>query len=322
MNVGIPIKLTTISLLLVVLLLTSCQRNCLLVEPNICYAPQPRLLDALPSAFPSLQRDEANSDWGRELLIGRAFARELDLYRAITAFKRALILMPKELTDRRMEATYDIILCYYLGGKYQEAVEVFECSDLRDASMSFPAFGDLLILLYDAYIQDDRTERAEAIWQLIDKCSPETADDLHLSQAILDADIGTARELAEARPTTCGVNNWLDCYCCEAKSVRKAQWLNGLIPGAGYLYVGQNKTALTSFVLNGLFIAAAYQFFHRDYIAAGLITLSFEAGWYFGGINGAGLAAKEYNERLYERYGKEILVENRLFPILMFEYAF
>ena len=45
-------------------------------------------------------------------------------------------------------------------------------------------------------------------------------------------------------------------------------------------------------------------------------------GWYFGGINGAGLAAQEYNERVYERLARDTMIENKLFPILMLEKAF
>ena len=95
-----------------------------------------------------------------------------------------------------------------------------------------------------------------------------------------------------------------------------------LLPGAGYYYVGQKKAALTAFVINSLFTAAAYQFFAKGYPAAGFITLSFEAGWYFGGINGAGLAAKEYNERLYEVKAKDFMLKERLFPLLTFETSF
>lgn len=308
--------------IVLILVTTGCQRNATQLEPEIVYTPQQKHIEDLPSAFPTLSLTERETPWGREMLIGKAFAQELDLYRAITAYKRALVLLPACEPGRREQIIYDIVLCYYLGGKYQEAIEYFESSELRDATATFPAFGDLLLMLYESYRQDCRLERAEAIHLVIEKCSPETADDLSLSDAILQGKIAEARSLAAQRPEECAITSWLNCYCKEAKSVRTAQWLNGLLPGAGYLYVGQAKTALTSLILNGLFIAATYQFFDHNYPAAALITLSFEAGWYFGGINGAGLAAKEYNQRLYENYGKEILVENHLFPVMMFEYAF
>ncbi len=100
------------------------------------------------------------------------------------------------------------------------------------------------------------------------------------------------------------------------------QLLNALIPGAGYLYIGQKKSALTAFLLNGLFIAAAYQFFHHRHVAAGIITTGFEAGWYFGGIYGAGEEAKYYNERLFEKNAATVLNDYKLFPALMMQYAF
>ena len=93
-------------------------------------------------------------------------------------------------------------------------------------------------------------------------------------------------------------------------------------PGAGYLYVGQRRAAVTSFLINTLFILATIRFFEREDYAAGIITAGFEAGWYFGGINGAAGAAREYNERLYERHAKDTMVQGELFPVLMFTKGF
>ena len=88
------------------------------------------------------------------------------------------------------------------------------------------------------------------------------------------------------------------------------------------MYIGQKKSALTAFLLNSLFIAAAYEFFHHGHVAAGIITTSFEAGWYFGGIYGAGEEAKYYNERVYEQDATAILNDTKLFPVLMIQYGF
>jgi len=50
--------------------------------------------------------------------------------------------------------------------------------------------------------------------------------------------------------------------------------------------------------------------------------LSFEAGWYFGGIYGAGEEAKYYNERVYEKEANALLNEKKLFPVLMLGHSF
>ena len=94
------------------------------------------------------------------------------------------------------------------------------------------------------------------------------------------------------------------------------------MPGSGYLYLGQKKSALTSFLLNGLFIYAAYEFFHHGYTAAGIITTSFEAGWYFGGIYGAGEEAKFYNERIYNEEACTLMQTKKIFPFFMLKYSF
>ena len=129
-------------------------------------------------------------------------------------------------------------------------------------------------------------------------------DSLNLSSLLIEGDIET---LKEDYPEKKNIQNMIEVYERDKKSVKTAQLLNTFIPGSGYLYIGQKKSAATAFLLNGLFIYATYEFFHRGWTAAGVITASFEAGWYFGGIYGAGQEANSYNERIYERVATPIL---------------
>lgn len=308
--------------LLLCLFAWGCQRACCPLEPSICYAPQQRLIEKLPCSFPKLTGAERAQDWGRELYVGKSFAREMDFYRAITCFKRALFLLPKNTEERRLEIEYDLFLAYYTAGKYQEAVEAFECSRLINVPETFPAFQDLQITLYDAYYQIGQEERACRILSAIAQNNGELANKLILGTAIAEADFPTIIQTAECTCSSESVYEMLSVYHTQAKSVAKAKALNAILPGAGYFYVGQKKSAITSFLINALFIAASYQLFDRGYIPAGIITTSLEMGWYFGGINGAGIEAAQYNQCLYERIGRETLTQERLFPILMIEYGF
>lgn len=292
----------------------SCHPNSCTIEPNICLVPQHRQVDCLPSAFPALTPSEKETDWGKELLIANAFLREFDLYRAITSYKRAQVLIPFELIERRIQIQFSIVQSYYLGQKYQETVEAFECSDLIKIPKNFPAFQELLLMLQDSYNQIGQYEKAKRVFELIEADEPETAARLKLADAYLSADFMTLREFNQ--------DAFLCDYHSDTLSVRRAQTLNAILPGAGYYYVGQKKAAFTSLIINTLFIAAAYYFFEEGNIAAGLITTSLETGWYFGGINGAGLAAKEYNERIYESKAREEINRQRLFPVLMFKTCF
>jgi hypothetical protein len=299
------------------LFLTSCQANPNKITPII--TPPPFQTAATPpsTCFPELKPLEWRQSWSKELLLANNFAQEADLYRAITCYKRALFLLPPEALERRREIEYQITLCYYLGEKYPELIDQFEKSSLIELPPTFPALDDLLIMLYDAYIKTEDIEKACRVLYLIearDKCLYER---LQLSTAISQADffLLETNQYPEAEGLLLSYQN-------QAKSVRKAEMLNALLPGAGYLYVGQKQTALTSFVINALFIWAAYNFFDHGNIAAGIITSSLEFGWYFGGINGAGLSASQYNQRLYEVLGREYLLKQNLFPRFMIHCRF
>ena len=156
-------------------LLCGCSEKSCILEPNITYIPQAKRVECLESPFADLSPMEKKQSWGKELYIGMALAREMDLYRAITAFKRALILIPRDQTDRRLQIHYCILECYYLGGKYQDAIDVFETTPLYNAPSAFPAFNDLLIIVYDAYLQTGQDEKAAKIYQVIEVSEPEKA---------------------------------------------------------------------------------------------------------------------------------------------------
>lgn len=304
------------------LITTSCQFSSCHLEPEICYLAEPRIIQCLESPFPKLSSQERAQEWGRELVLGKAFAREMDFYRAITCFKRALFLIPRKEHERRMELEYDIFLAYYTAGKYQEAVEAFEGSSLIHVPHDFPAFQDLLKVLYDAYWQNNQPERACRVWETLAHNDEGAANLLSLSTAVSEANFPIMLQTSEGTPQQAAIDDLVTCYNSNAKSVSQAKLLNAVLPGAGYYYVGQKKSAVTSFIINALFIAASYQLFDRGYIPAAIITTSLEMGWYFGGINGAGLEAKQYNDCLYSRIGRQTMTQERLFPILMIEHGF
>lgn len=316
----IHIRNLIFGLLCLCLLLSSCQQNSCQLEPTIVYSPPKQLISRLPTSFPRITPEEFRQDWGKELVIGTRFALEMDYYRAITGYKRALFLISaKKYPERKLEIEYGIIQSYYLGGKYQDVIETYEFGAINEAAKKFPAYDDLLIILYDSYKRTGQSDKACLVLQLIEEGNPETAERLQLSEDVKEGNLCAISEAAQEDPN---VSIFLTSYACSTKSVKTAQVLNAIFPGAGYYYVGQKQTAITSFLINTLFTAAAYYCFDQGNIAAGLILTSLETGWYFGGINGAGLAAKEFNERLYECSAKEFMLEQRLFPVLMIQHAF
>ena len=308
--------------LLLLLLLVNCYRIPEQIEPQIDYRLEESYLQGLTPAFAPISEEEKKEEWEKEYMIALSFAKDLDLYRAVTNFKRAEILLPENKQIRQLEIQYNILLCYYLGKRFQEAMHHFEKSQLQYADRNFPVFHDLLIILYACYSHLQEEEKAKQVLELIGKHFPKSYQKIRLSVALLTADIEEVKEVAQDTPYEEPTTVILSRYEQEKKSIGTAKTLNAFIPGSGYLYLGQKRAAITSFLINGLFIAATYHFFHNRQIAAGVITLSFEMGWYFGGIYGAGLEARYYNERVYEKTVSPFMNHNRLFPIFMIDYAF
>ncbi len=306
------------------LTMTSCSTYSYVLEPDITYIPQEQHISSLPSAFPELTSDEYAEDWGKELYIGQVLGSELDLYRSTTSFKRAQILLTDDADSLRdLQIDYGLFLGYYLGGRYQEALNVFENSDLPMVLVEFPAIQELLIALFDSYMKTEQYAKAFRTLELVDMYEDDLGTRLRVGDSIILGDLCTAQNLGYSlRWGSELVYELSRDYNCQKLSIGTAQALNAILPGAGYLYVGQKRAALTSLVLNTLFTAAAYSFFHKGYWAAGAITASLELGWYFGGINGAGLAAKTYNECRYNTLGKETMIRGQFFPVLLFQTAF
>jgi hypothetical protein len=310
-------------LCLVSLVLFSCHRIPSEIDPKLSYQIEDRFIQNLPSAFPALNPIEQKEDWGKEFLMGTKFAHDLDFYRAITAFKRASYFLTTHQIQEKIRIDYAVLLCYYFGQKYEDVVDTFEKSPLTTTNKeNFKPFHDLLLILYDSYKKIKEEKKSQNILKVLILTYPESKKKLLLSQALTEARVEDIKDLAKGSNDEKEIHSLVGSYEKGKKSIAGAQFLNAIIPGAGYLYIGQKKTALTAMLVNGAFIYATYEFFHKGFIGAGIIFASLEFGWYAGGIYGVGLEAKVYNERLYEKKINPFMNKNGYFPICHLEYAF
>jgi tetratricopeptide (TPR) repeat protein len=292
-------------------------------SPKLSYEIEHSNIAELPGPFPPLSEKDKQHDWGREYMLGLAFAHELNLYQALTCFKRAQFLLPHHDSERHTQLSYEVVLCYYLAKKYREALDTFENGPLVNVNGSFPAYQDLVIILADCFEKTDQHEKADHMLQRLHQTNPEAAEHMHISEAMQTADWKQLDTLAkEPTPTAHNLKHFLRDYHHAKKSVSNAALLNAFLPGAGYWYIGQRDTAVTALLFNSLFIVAAYEFFHHGFTAAGIITTSFELGWYFGGIYGGAEAAKFYNQRIYETAATPYMEQQHLFPVLLFRFGF
>ena len=159
------------------------------IEPTISHSVQDRYLTSLPSPFSPLSEEERAQDWGREMLIGHAFAAQLDLYQAITAYKRAEILIPAERKSRLLEIQYEVLLCYYVALKWDDVIYTFQNSQLKTADSSFPVLHDMMLILYDTYIHQGDEREAERTLNLIHAYFPDESQKLYLSKALIQANL-------------------------------------------------------------------------------------------------------------------------------------
>jgi hypothetical protein len=306
---------TLSSLLILSLLLTSCYRvDPVKIEPGFNNQITHDAFAPSVNPFPKLSEAEAESPWGQEYLIGQAFSKDYECYRAITSYKRALILLNDSQSPHYLNIHYHIFLSYYFGGQHAKAIKMVEFGSLSQLPLDFPANEDLKIVLIDCYKKDNQTEKAERILQILE-------DKKKVSKAQAFLDLSSPSEKTFKAPLQL-YQPLINTYRQQALSVEKAQTLNAIMPGAGYWYVGQKQSALTSFLLNSLFLAASIGFFKNKQYAAGLITTGFEAGWYFGGVYGSGLAARQHNQQLFHQQAKPYMEQEKIFPILFLEYTF
>lgn len=299
------------------LITTSCHKTCDAMSPLLTSPKIGKDIAFGKTPFESLSAEEKQEPWGKEWLIGKAFALEGDYYRALTSFKRGLILVPSLETKRIFQFRFAIFLTYYHADKFLDAVETFERYHLIETDASFPGLSTLLTAAFHAYLQIGNEEMAQLILSRLQQIDPETSEKMVFFWAVQKPAV---EELAHvSNPEG---KNFASTFEQERKSPKTARMLNAVLPGAGYFYVGQKQTAATSLALNTIFLYTAYQLFDRGYTAMGIFVLSLESGWYFGGINGAGEAAVEYNEHLYAEKATPLLIREKSFPILRMEYTF
>jgi tetratricopeptide (TPR) repeat protein len=236
---------------------------------------------------------------------------QADYYRAITEYERFLFLFPQHPLAK--EAQYKIAMSYYNGEKYLQAIQRFR--SLADQYPSEEIGRKALFMLAETYYHkkdynqaidgyekfltsypNDRQADAARIkkgWCYLRQGNWREASE-EFRKLPPDSPLhAQGQELAEESTKYPGIGK---------KSPTLAAGLSAVLPGAGQLYIGRKTDAAAAFLLNGAFIWATAESYHRrNYVTAGIL-LFFESGWYLGNIYNAASSAYKYNRQAEEKY--------------------
>jgi tetratricopeptide (TPR) repeat protein len=93
----------------------------------------------------------------------------------------------------------------------------------------------------------------------------------------------------------------------ELKSPTAAGLYSAIIPGLGQLYLGRDRDAISSFLVNGLFIWGISESSKKDLHSTTAILSLFGIGWYSGNIYGAINGAHKYNRDTINNFKEEYI---------------
>ena len=242
-----------------------------------------------------------------QMRLGDAFMAEGEYYRAVTEYKKYLILFPG---GRQSDtALFNTGRAYYLGLEYESAVQIF--ASLRT---SFPGSPHGAEAAYHEGICNaklNRLDKAAAAFEAAaaTETAPEIAPRARLGRALVEFDRGhlgeTRNDLQRfiadfpADPRAGKVQTALSLLPQDGELPRKspltAGILSAIVPGSGHMYAGHYGDGATALLLNGLFIAGtAVAIQQENYAVAGVVGV-IGLPFYLGNIYGAANAATKWN---------------------------
>jgi TolA-binding protein len=242
-----------------------------------------------------------------QLKVADAFFDETEYYRAITEYKKFLILFPE--SDRAAYAVLKTGKAYYHGEEYDAAArslahlrEKYPDSGYAPEAQYFEGLG---------YWKAKQYSKAKTTLEALAASYPDSryAPLALVANAMLALDqdnAGAGRQgverLVAAYPQDPGslrakeALTLLDQYdSLPRKSETLAGIMSAVLPGSGYIYAEHYGDGITAFLINALAIAgtvtAVYQ---ENYAVAGIVG-GVGLPFYLGNIYGSANAAKKWN---------------------------
>lgn len=242
-----------------------------------------------------------------QLRIADAFMKEGEYYRAVTEYKRFLILFPD--SARADYASFAIGLAHFRGEEfgtaarsfssfrqqypesghaveagYLEGVSLWKLKNYSRAQAALEALADAhpasdyapraLLVIGLAALDEDRPEQArQALKRVLDRYPDHPGrEGVREAAALIDR----YQDLPEKSPVLAGI-------------------LSAVLPGSGYIYAEHYGDGITAFLINGLFIAGTAVAIHQENYAVAGIVGGVGVPFYLGNIYGSANAARKWN---------------------------
>jgi TolA-binding protein len=242
-----------------------------------------------------------------QLKVADAFMEEGEYYRAVTEYKRFLILFPD--SGKADYASFEIGMAYFKGEEYGEAARSFLAMRQKYPESSHASQAGYLEGISQWKMKNYYRARV-ALESLV-----EQHPDSEYAPRSLAAICLAALDEDKAEVSRQALNRFLDRYpghpgeenIREAaaqidryrelpeKSTVLAGVMSAILPGSGYIYAEHYGDGITAFLINGLFIAGTITAIHQENYAVAGIVGGVGVPFYLGNIYGSANAAKKWN---------------------------
>ncbi len=260
------------------------------------------------------QGEALTLDGEAQFTYARTLYESGDYISAVVEFKRFVHFFADDV--RVSEARYLTGLCWMNGGRYPEALQVFQ-----DISRQIPEDPFAVDAGFMTARCHEKTGNpllgAVELQNLIRGSKDESVKErARYALAWLYLDTGSwgmARQafstMDQGSRSLYPVDQILEGLDKTPEIPRKNPVVSGalaLVPGAGYLYCERPKDALVSFIINGgLIYSAIRSFKHDDYALGGVVSFV-GFGFYAGSIHGSVTAAHKYNRAQARRFIEDL----------------
>jgi outer membrane protein assembly factor BamD (BamD/ComL family) len=242
-----------------------------------------------------------------QLKVADAFMDESEYYRAVTEYKKFLVLFPE--ADRADYVLFRMGMAYYRGEEYEASArtlaglrEKFPESRYASEAQYFEGLG---------YWKLKQHSNAKTALEGVARSYPDSKSAplalvavamLALDQDHVNAGRQGLEKLVEVYPEYPGslrAKEALRLFDQYQDLPRKSETLAGImsavVPGSGYIYAEHYGDGITAFLINALAIAGTVTaVYHENYAVAGIVG-GIGLPFYLGNIYGSANAAKKWN---------------------------